>query len=81
LMRHTVKTIFKRHTKGSDVIYRQCRQVSVRSTSPVVNTEIDGDPGPRLPVQIDVIPHAVNVLVPPGAKPAGMRTRMMRILD
>jgi diacylglycerol kinase (ATP) len=81
LMRHTAMTIFKRHTKGSDVIYRQCRQVTVRSTSPVVNTEIDGDPGPRLPVQIDVIPHAVNVMVPPGAKPAGMRTRMMRILD
>ncbi|NLH18303.1 MAG: diacylglycerol kinase family lipid kinase [Phycisphaerae bacterium] len=81
LMKHTVMTLLKRHSKRTDVLYRQCRKVSIASNSPVVNTEIDGDPGPRLPVQIDVIPHAVNVLVPPGAKPAGIRTRMMRILD
>ncbi len=81
LMKHTAMTLMKRHSKQSDVIYRQCRQVTIQSISPIVNTEIDGDPGPRLPIHIEVLPMAVQVLVPPGAKPAGIRTRLMRILE
>jgi hypothetical protein len=33
-----------------------------------------------LPVQIKVIPQAVNCVVPEGAKPAGIRTRIIRAL-
>jgi len=52
----------------------------VRSSSRRIKTEIDGDPGPALPVQINVIPHAVNCIVPEGAKPAGIRTRIIRAI-
>jgi len=45
-----------------------------------VTTEIDGDPGPPLPVEIKVIPEAVNVMVPKNAKPAGVRTRLIRAI-
>jgi len=31
-------------------------------------------------VRLKVIPQAVNVMVPEGAKPAGMRTRILRAL-
>ena len=63
-----------------DVIYRQGKKISVSSEAACVSTEIDGDPGPALPVQINVIPHAVNVMVPEGAKPAGIRTRIVRAI-
>jgi len=81
LLKHAGLTILKRHADRPDVIYRKCRRVRVRSSDDWVNTEIDGDPGPRLPIDIEVVPQAVRVLVPPGAKPAGIRTRLLRMLS
>jgi diacylglycerol kinase family enzyme len=64
----------------SDVIYKQGKIIEISSRSEGVYAELDGDPGPELPVKIEVIPQAVNVIVPPGAKPAGIRTRFLRII-
>jgi diacylglycerol kinase family enzyme len=80
LVKHSVLTILKQHADSSDVIYRQGKEISVSSQSTDIDTEIDGDPGPALPVQIKVIPQAVNCVVPEGAKPAGIRTRIIRAL-
>ena len=80
LLKQSVLTILKHHADSRDVIYRQGKSITVTSDSSDVETEIDGDPGPPLPVQIKVIPKAVNCLVPEGAKPAGMRTRIIRAL-
>lgn len=80
LIKHSVLTILKQHADSSDVIYRQGKEVSISSQSTDIETEIDGDPGPALPVQIKVIPQAVNCIVPEGAKPAGIRTRIIRAL-
>jgi diacylglycerol kinase (ATP) len=80
LVKHSVMTVFKQHADCSDVIYRQGKEISVSSQSAGIDTEIDGDPGPALPVQIKVIPRAVNCVVPEGAKPAGIRTRIVRAL-
>ncbi len=80
LIKHSMATIFKQHTFGSDVIYRQGREISVSSDSSDIETEIDGDPGPALPVNIKIIPKAVNVMVLEGAKPAGIRARLRRAL-
>jgi YegS/Rv2252/BmrU family lipid kinase len=80
LMKHSLMTVFKQHTYGSDVIYRQGKSISISSDEVDMPTEIDGDPGPPLPMQIEVIPHAVNCVVPEGAKPAGIRTRIVRAL-
>ena len=80
LLKHSAETVLKQHAYCSDVIYRQGKSISVSSKTACVRTEIDGDPGPPLPVQINVIPHAVNVMVPEGAKPAGIRTRIIRAL-
>jgi diacylglycerol kinase family enzyme len=73
-------TILKHHANRRDVIYRQGKNITVSSSSTRIRTEIDGDPGPVLPVQISVIPHAVNCIVPQGAKPAGIRTRIIRAI-
>lgn len=80
LLKHSVMTIFKRHVSGSDVIYRKGKKIIVSSKLSDIPTQIDGDPGPILPVKINVIPRAVNVIVPKNAKPAGIRTRIMRVL-
>jgi diacylglycerol kinase family enzyme len=80
LVKHSVLTVLKQHADSSDVIYRQGKEISVSSQSTDIETEIDGDPGPALPVQIKVIPQAVNCVVPEGAKPAGIRTRIIRAL-
>ena len=80
LTKHFVMTALKQHADGRDVIYRQGKNISVSSKTDCIETEIDGDPGPALPVQIEVIPQAVNCVVPEGAKPAGIRTRIIRAL-
>ncbi|MHC4645294.1 MAG: diacylglycerol/lipid kinase family protein [Planctomycetota bacterium] len=80
LLKHSLTTVLKQHTYGSDVIYRQGKRISVSTEEQGIPTEIDGDPGPPLPMQIEVIPQAVNCIVPEGARPAGIRTRILRAL-
>ena len=80
LLKHSVMTVAKQHAGRKDIIYRQGKTVLVSSTTEGIETEIDGDPGPDLPVEIKVIPQAVKVIVPQGAKPAGIRTRIIRAL-
>ncbi|MHC4213306.1 MAG: diacylglycerol/lipid kinase family protein [Planctomycetota bacterium] len=80
LAKHSLMTIIKLHTLGKDVIYRQGEKIIVSPLAPSIPSEMDGDPGPDLPAKINVIPHAVNCLVPEGAKPAGMRTRIIRAI-
>jgi len=80
LVKHAVMTVLKQHADSGDVIYRQGKNITVSSEAANIDTEIDGDPGPALPVQLKVIPQAVNVMVPEGARPAGIRTRIIRAL-
>ena len=80
LLKHSLLTVAKQHAGRGDVIYRQGKNISVSSGTGAIDTEIDGDPGPALPVEIKVIPQAVNVMVPEGAKPAGIRTRIIRAI-
>jgi len=80
LIKHSIATVFKQHTFGSDVIYCQGREITVSSDSGNIETEIDGDPGPALPVNIKIIPKAVNIMVLEGARPAGIRARLRRVL-
>ena len=80
LVKHSLLTVFKLHAIGRDVIYKQGKKISITSDVDNIKTEIDGDPGPPLPVEINVIPQAVNCIVPENAKPAGMRTRIKRAI-
>jgi len=80
LVKHSLMTVLKHHANCRDVIYRQGKNIAVSSDVNRISTEIDGDPGPALPVEISVIPHAVNCIVPEGARPAGIRTRIIRAI-
>jgi len=80
LIKHSLMTILKQHIRSKDVIYRQGKKIIITSDISGVQTQIDGDPGPGLPVEIEVIPKAVKIMVPKNAKPAGIRTRIIRAL-
>jgi len=80
LIKHSALTVLKHHANRRDVIYRQGKHVTVRSDVQGIKTEIDGDPGPSLPIRIDVVPAAVRCLVPADARPAGIRRRIVRAL-
>jgi len=80
LVRHSLMTVLKRHADMPSVIYRQAKNIRVSSSADDIRTQIDGDPGPGLPMEISIIPQAVNVMVPKNAKPAGIRTRIVRML-
>ncbi len=78
LMKHSVVTVFKRHLNSKNVFYHQGRNVVVTSESPNIQTEIDGDPGPELPIEIKVMPGAINIVRPRESVPAGIRRRLLR---
>jgi diacylglycerol kinase family enzyme len=80
LVKHSILTVLKLHASCRDVIYRQGKRITVSSASENVKAEVDGDPGPLLPVHIEVVPGAVQCMVAPDAKPAGIRTRIIRAL-
>jgi len=78
-IKHSAKTVFKLHANADDVIYRQCKKIYISSTSEDVRTEIDGDPGPELPMKIEVIPHAVQVFVPRSGKKPGIVDKIKKV--
>ncbi|MFA5293077.1 MAG: YegS/Rv2252/BmrU family lipid kinase [Phycisphaerae bacterium] len=80
LLYHALMTTFKRHRKSKSVFYKQCKKIKISSGS-FIRTELDGDPGPQLPLEITIIPQAVKILVPPQGKPFGMRRRIFRIFE
>ena len=79
LVKHSIWAVLKQHADASDVIYTKAKNIKITSESKIYS-QIDGDPGPALPVEIKVIPNAVNCIVPPNAKPAGIRTRIIRAI-
>jgi diacylglycerol kinase (ATP) len=80
LLKHAFLTLLKSLHKSKNVIYKQCKKFKIYSDSPL-KTELDGDPGPDLPLEVTVIPQAVKVLVPPASKPVGMRKRIYKIFE
>ncbi|HPO68695.1 MAG TPA: diacylglycerol kinase family protein [Anaerohalosphaeraceae bacterium] len=81
LLAYAFKTALKTHLKSRSTIYVRAKTIQVSDCGQPVLCEIDGDPGPSLPADIHILPQAVRVIVPPGAKPAGIRTRFRRIID
>lgn len=79
LLKHSVLTLCKSHSEAGDVVYKQGKTVHISSDKPM-HSQIDGDPGLDLPVDISIIPHAVKILVPAEARPAGIRTRLRRVI-
>lgn len=62
LIRHALAALCRRHVTGSRAIYRQARQVSVRSQVDV-SVEMDGDLSSPLPASFSISPRSVRLLV------------------
>jgi len=56
-----------RHLKYKDVVYRKTKRVSVESLSSAAPVQIDGDPLGRTPMQFEMVPNALSVLLPQRA--------------
>ena len=80
LIGHAANVIFKRHTKNKHTVYTQGKSIQITPADGPVYCQIDGDPGPEPPADIQVVPQAIRVLVPQDAKPAGLRTRLRRAI-
>jgi YegS/Rv2252/BmrU family lipid kinase len=80
LLKHAAMTVLKLNHRSKNAFYTQAQSIRVESQCNTLLTELDGDPGPSLPLDISVIPQAIQVLVPPKAKPAGIRTRIRRMI-
>lgn len=52
-----------RHRGLSDCVIRQVRRVRITSEQPVAY-QLDGDPGGRLPLEIEVLPRRLTLVVP-----------------
>ncbi|NLF31294.1 MAG: hypothetical protein GX591_10460 [Planctomycetes bacterium] len=69
LVWHAAWTLLRMHPLKGDVIYRQFRTLRVEAAG-AVPTQVDGDPGPDTPLDIEVLPRRINLLVPVERKPA-----------
>ncbi|MDY8045144.1 YegS/Rv2252/BmrU family lipid kinase [Paenibacillus polymyxa] len=47
----------------SDIVYFTAKHVSVSSTEPV-STNVDGEEGPSLPIELGILPRHIEVIVP-----------------
>ncbi len=81
LLKDAILTVMKMHVKLRSVIYKQGVSVKITPLKGTLHCQIDGDPGPDLPLEIHVIPAAIKMVVPKGAKPAGLRTRLIRMFQ
>lgn len=80
LVKHSLMTLLKWHTERKDVLYRKGKHITITADRPLPYTEVDGDPGPSLPLDIRIIPQALHVLTRPDIRPAGIRTRLLRMI-
>ena len=69
LLLHTVRTIAHQALRSGRVSRHLCKSVSISSQESYVPVQLDGDPGPALPLEIRVKPAAARVLTP--MPPAG----------
>ena len=80
LVKHALLTLIKQHAHSRNVIYKQGKQVTITARTPHTRSEVDGDPGPDLPLDIRIVPQALQVLTRQNVKPAGIRTRLLRAI-
>lgn len=64
LIGHSARTLLSRHVEHPSVLYRRVRRVRVESDEQVP-VQFDGDDAGFLPLEVEVEPRAVTLLVPP----------------
>ncbi len=65
LLLHACKTVLKSTDNDPLVYRRRCKELDISSPDSDIQVQLDGDPGPAMPLHIEIIPAAAKVLVPP----------------
>ena len=65
LMEHAFWTWLNWHVEHPRVTYKQVKRVRLESDEPLP-IQSDGDPAGHLPADIEVVPRAINVMLPPN---------------
>ncbi len=65
LLSHSFYTLINRAHHGPDVERRRCRRLRISSCDTTNSVQLDGDPGPSLPLEIEVLPAAARLFTPP----------------
>lgn len=60
---HAVRVFARRHLRDPQVEYYQCRKVSISTATPLP-IQVDGDPVGTTPMEFEIVPHALNIIVP-----------------
>lgn len=60
---HAMMVFARRHLRDPQVEYYHCRKVSIRTATPLP-IQVDGDPIGTTPMEFEIVPQALNVIVP-----------------
>jgi YegS/Rv2252/BmrU family lipid kinase len=60
---HAIKVFARRHLRDPQVEYYRCRKVSISTATPLP-VQVDGDPVGTTPMEFEIVPHALNIIVP-----------------
>ena len=63
---HFGRILAQRHLDDPELEYHRGRRIRVESADPLP-VQLDGDPNGYTPLDIEVVPRALNILVPPSA--------------
>ena len=66
LLLHSLLTILGQSHRSGQVVRARGRHIAISSPEPDVPVQLDGDPGPSLPLSITVVPAAARVMTPPA---------------
>lgn len=64
LLKHALLTAMQRADSSRFVARYRCREATISSPDPNTHVQIDGDPGPRLPIDVRIVPAAAHILRP-----------------
>ncbi len=62
-LKHMAGVLLGTHTQDPDVVYRQCKQISIEA-DPALPVHVDAEPIGMTPMQFSVLPQRLRVLVP-----------------
>jgi len=65
-VRHALRVLAGQHLHDPQVVYRQGRQVSISAAQPMA-VHVDGDPVGHTPITLEIVPRALNIIVPAHA--------------
>ncbi|MDY7040133.1 MAG: diacylglycerol kinase family lipid kinase [Chloroflexota bacterium] len=62
-LRHALRVLAGQHLRDPRVVYHQGRRVSISSARPLA-VQMDGDPVGHTPISLEIVPRALNIIVP-----------------